>query len=923
MSLYAKEDLDSRLTHLRSRSSRGLAFCVGAGLTAPQVPGVDDALAWMRARFTSESDRRAFDASVHDKQGGLAYQAGASFVLGRRGQSDLNHLVRLLVLNAHRPTLEALAAGTLSDDAITPEDCTAAERDLDSWYLPAKVDALAQLVVANPSYAPGPVITTNFDPLLEIAIRRAGGVAVTQILDADGAIGDVEVGEGTLVVHMHGFWRSGDTLHVNPQLTRKRNLVQSSLEDLLRERTVLVTAYGGWDDAFTGALVEAVRRHRHGDLDVLWTFLEDDATDIRSRYVTLLDECDSVPGRVTFYRGVDCEILFGSLSRATPDPGEASPAAESWTSPLEAWTAVTPELLETPAGGLSSDELVRFFDGQIPTWKHASASTIPTLASTAAVISAIESVCEHPRLAVHFVSGPAGEGKSTLARQVAAHFARSGPSWRVLWREPGAWGDPDPTSLEAGAWHWLLVVDDADTAARTCFEMSRRIHELGRCDVQIVLVARDADWRAARGQALPWTQYATWETHRVRGLSDADALMVVDAWAGAGSYGLGQLATEPDPQARANALLEAARDEGGGPDGSFIGAMLRVRIGEGLRDHVRTLMTRLRDRTINKSRGDLLEAFLYVACLHARNVLTLPPSALGDALDVDPSDLYRDVIWHLGEEAAVVQAGAYVVVRHRAIAETAMSLAPELGEDVGRLYYTIIRAALRMRQRGEYVVDLPAIVYVATRLTDTPAVAVQAARAPVDQEPDRMSFRTTLCKTLRQAGRAADAMVLARESYELRDDMSDGRKKLRIHLYEWGVCAGVSGMPALNALLALISLSDLENTDPIGTQDESPADQSRDFSIRFALNGVEHGLTRLAERTGAESWNDALEAARSVKAAASSGRTAAASVVDQLEALSGLPSRLVKHVEGDLPPDLASPTERLPIRGLYSVLGLT
>ncbi len=907
MTVYSADDLDSRLKNLRGRSGRGLAFCVGAGLTSPQVPGVMAALSWMRARFASESDQRSFDGVVANKHGGSAYQAGADFVLGRRGQDDLNELVRAFVLNAHGPTLDRLAQGEITEADLTAEYCAAAEQDQDAWYIPTKVQALAELLVKDSAFAPGPVITTNFDPLLEIAVRRAGGVAVAQTLDADGRLGAIETGGGVLVVHIHGFWRSGDTLHVGPQLTRSRDLVQASLEDLLRERTVLVTAYGGWDDAFTGALVEAVRRHRQGDLDVLWTFFENQDADIQARYPRLLARCESVPGRVSFYRGIDCEILFDQLLRVSSDGGGAESPSELWGSPLEGWTAVTTELLETQTDKLSPDELVRFFDGQIPTWRHAGSDQIPILMSTASVISAIEEARDKPELTVHLVVGPAGEGKSTLARQLGVHFATD-PLWRVLWREIGAGAEIDPLAIAQRSWRWLLIADDADTAVTPCFDLVRRLHGEGRSDVGVVLVVRETDWRAVDGPSLPWSQYATVNHHNVRGLSADDALAVVDLWASAGSAGLGNLVDEPDRERRAVALLRAAEDEVSA-SGSFIGAMLSVRVGQGLDDHVKTLMTRLRERTIRNSSVDLLKAFLYVACLHARNVLTLPADALSGALEIEPTDLYQEVLWPLGDEAAVVQAGAFVVVRHRAIAEVALSLAPDLGEDIGTLYYRVIRAVLRLRQEGQHVTDLSEILYISTRLTDEPAVAIRAARAPVDQEPDRISFRVTLCSVLRQAGRLEEALGEASRTYDARGEMGDSRSELRGLLYEWGVCAGVSGKPVLNVLLGVMSLSDLPNTEP-------PDDKQRGYVLR----GIESPLRRLAQRDPQQMlWREALEAVTFIRESppGSADSTAATTA---LSFLANLVPVLVRHAETPCPPSLASSQKAPLMRGLWGLV---
>jgi hypothetical protein len=76
------------------------------------------------------------------------------------------------------------------------------------------------------------VLTTNFDPLIEVAIRAAGGSCYSTRLDDDQPLNQT-MGDGVHVVHLHGYWHGSDTLHRQSQLGRDR----LQLRDSLRRRS--------------------------------------------------------------------------------------------------------------------------------------------------------------------------------------------------------------------------------------------------------------------------------------------------------------------------------------------------------------------------------------------------------------------------------------------------------------------------------------------------------------------------------------------------------------------------------------------------------------------------------------------------------------------------------------------------------------
>ncbi|MBB3349810.1 hypothetical protein [Sphingomonas sp. BK069] len=83
--------------------------------------------------------------------------------------------------------------------ATTPKDvCRSFDADLAGWHLAPGVEALARLAAGWPDRFGRTVLTTNFDPLLSVAVARAGGPTFRTMLHRHG-----DIGQSTRVVHLH------------------------------------------------------------------------------------------------------------------------------------------------------------------------------------------------------------------------------------------------------------------------------------------------------------------------------------------------------------------------------------------------------------------------------------------------------------------------------------------------------------------------------------------------------------------------------------------------------------------------------------------------------------------------------------------------------------------------------------------------
>lgn len=331
-SFHNEADLLDRLTDGIDHTGREVVFVVGAPLTAsptasgPGVANVDGVIGLIRSHFASDGKKLA-DLDSRLERAANRYQQAFIFLQGRRGQDVANRIIRQAVWQARRGSADDGAGNADGLARLSESDLERFEEDPRGWHLSPAVESLGALVTHWPKAFGRSVITSNFDPLIQVSVRAAGGRAWRTALHADGTLGFSQA-EGCEVIHIHGYWRGSDTLHTGDQLLQRRPNLQTSLVNLLAGKTVVVLAYGGWDDIFMQAL-EGLVSNPGAFPEVIWTFRQD-APKISDRLASVLQ-----PGidrsRVAFYSGIDCHSFLPKLvdewrRRAPPvSPASASP----------------------------------------------------------------------------------------------------------------------------------------------------------------------------------------------------------------------------------------------------------------------------------------------------------------------------------------------------------------------------------------------------------------------------------------------------------------------------------------------------------------------------------------------------------------------------------------------------------------------
>jgi formylglycine-generating enzyme required for sulfatase activity len=324
LEFHAENALLSRLRDAAGK--RDVVVLAGSGLTmplpgVPGVPGVAGIVDAIRAELAGDDD------AGHDLEHALQnaanpYQVAFGKLGAWRGPDAVNRVIRRAVLAARRPGAPRPPDAVLDEAPdVHRAACEELERDAQGWALSPGVESLGRLAARHPRFGQT-ILTTNFDPLIEIAIARAHGHPVRLDLGSDGSLAHTH-GQGCRVVHLHGHWYGALTLHTPAQLLQPRDGLETSLRHLLgRGCVLLVLAYSGWDDVLTRTLAR-ILADPQATPQVLWTFYRDDPARIRQESEKLLRDLvlGSGPSRVTLFRGIDVHRFLPRLADAlVPDP---------------------------------------------------------------------------------------------------------------------------------------------------------------------------------------------------------------------------------------------------------------------------------------------------------------------------------------------------------------------------------------------------------------------------------------------------------------------------------------------------------------------------------------------------------------------------------------------------------------------------
>ncbi|MBK8255509.1 MAG: hypothetical protein IPK82_22960 [Polyangiaceae bacterium] len=472
--------------------------------------------------------------------------------------------------------------------------------------------------------------------------------------------------------------------------------------------------------------------------------------------------------------------------------------------PPAGWSLVDQAFLQERRDNLTEQFALTFFDGRNPGWREALSDNIPRRQIVSELLSILVTAQDRG-LHLTLLTGAAGEGKSTALLQSVCDFVQQKPEVGVYFRH-GATQRLPIEFLKRLPFNrrWLIVSDDAEIIASAVYQGAQALSALERDNIQFFLTARDTDWQAEGADRWGWKNCLTLQKKELRGLIVEDAEKIVQGWQKAGDKGLGNLRDLPIAEAVARLTRAAAGERPNPRDGAFLGALLQVRWGAGLSDHIRTLLEKFEQQQVGKTH--LLHAFAYVCAMHAEHLPALSREVLAEALFIETADLDRLVLTPLGEEAAIAATGRHVFARHRAIAQEAIQiLYNDYSLDLDVLYAQLVEAAIELflRSGKRIPTNIKDWNYLSKYFFDVghKERGILLAKRALDTDPENRFLLVQLARLHRQNGDPERSVAVFKAAVQT-------TKLDRACYYEWATSAGSAEMFAVDAYLSAFSLSD-------------------------------------------------------------------------------------------------------------------
>ncbi|RDB45488.1 SIR2 family protein [Tsukamurella tyrosinosolvens] len=795
--LFFAPDMRSRLQSAIDEGDQKIGFLFGAGVSIGAVPGTEQ----MIERFLSASTRDSRGVrprAVEDRDPGDRYQSAASSLVARSGQQGLFRAVVDATLEAS--DFSARFAST-DKKGLVPDDLAMLENSLE-WRITEAHRRFAEVYSKIPPEKRGPIITTNFDPLIEIALRQESIDAEPVSLVGDRA--PIEsIGRSPLaasVMHLHGYWRSRATLHTRTTLDRQRDEIRDYLKRELDGIVLFVLGYAGWEDEFMRALDSVFASGALFDSEICWGVFSSDQSSIltNSRLASLI----GCPGFNIYFDCNASKVLdYVPLEEVGVSVLRVDVESPPGYSVVGGWRGG-----EIPAGDRE------FADGGQPAWPDAIPGVWPQLSSTVELIEAGRQMFSRRSGYAGCVGmGPVGEGKSLALMQAAVVMAAEFPDTIFLWRHVGA----PPLTPE-----WLNGAMEAYGSICLCLDDSDLISgEIAACasvwnrtdsQVKFLLSCHDrAWWNGPLGKRYH-QRFADVLFH---GIDASDAHNVAVAWFENGALPPAFESDEGRDQVveRVRARLElSAMGVEGSSNSTLMGAILATRFSRGLDERVYNFMKRLEGEKFRTSTGiNLADLFAAVCLVQSVN----DPSGLrglGMTRDLlnemsgDASGFGSDrIVRILGKEALVSFAGERVYSRHSAIAERVVAY----HRDQGRLLIVcreLGRAAGRLRV-GNSTANRPSWFAVAEVSKGIHIVreAVAICVGVRDSAPNLLAPNIDYMKALRMQGddRAMEIGVAVCQNMSRFEDVEEN---IRVFLNEMARCALRSHVPSSALGLAAI-----------------------------------------------------------------------------------------------------------------------
>lgn len=763
---------------IQEEQDRRVIFLTGSGISLPGVPSTSEMVEYFLDELGDSA--KFFRTTLSTMSAQDQYQACSLELKQRRGERRLAAAIRKGVLRAAQPHVDPATFGA---DAGRPEN----------WNLPEAQNLLGLLCSRIPAQQLAGVVTTNFDPLTEVAFTKHN-VHTTTVATPGNTAFNIESLYGTLpVIHLHGYWESTATLSTAVHLNSERPQIEKMITRLLDNAVLVVIGYGGWEDSFTRALLSMLEQGYMSSLqtEILW--LQYDGPEAVIAH-PILSKINGSAG-VNVYSHIDAvSFLSGVNDRLELLRRKSKSSFMGWSTPPDGQLATA-----------TAAELKNYFNGANPTWE--TASSVPMLSNAQNAQTLIEEACLSGESRIVMVASPAGEGRTTALRQLAIWKSTQDTDAVVYYRNAGA---PRVTSELIGAWRrgsalTVVFVDDADLILE---EIGQSIiidePDLGRV-IWVLALHTSYVYSSAARQLMSLSSVVKAEIIEFVPFDSNDARLLAGTWI---EHDLLPQDFAGKSELEVADVIQTFGDESGG--NSLFGSVLNLWSGDGLTDRVDDLLKKLSKLSISGvSYEYLLRAVAVVQFAWTRDNAHeggMSLNALGRIANVTNSDVARIVVEPLGREVGISQIGNMVYLRHPAIAKAVVALLDGRHE-LGQLVRDIARQGSIMRFSNNYESsDYRAMYRLSGRLDGQNAIS--AALGAVEGDASKLEPRVTLISTYRQNHMKDKAHDYAKVLEQHLDEYSDQSAAQRGFYVEWSVVESRLGHLERAMELALIALSD-------------------------------------------------------------------------------------------------------------------
>ncbi|MFC9844880.1 SIR2 family protein [Streptomyces sp. NPDC060223] len=785
-------DLRIRLQVLAEEADRRLVTVFGSGISSEILPNVTELTGIFREQVPPQG-RDKYDSAISAiSDPGHKYQGAAAILTRQAGEKAVMRAIRTAVLRA----CNDVPPGEVANVARNEAQCREYVRS-GSWSIPTGYKHFAEFFAGLDGGVRGPVITTNFDPLIEIALHQAGISAepLPVPIDSSPTLDQMREFISQPVLHIHGYWTGSATSNVPARIIADRPKLDRVLQALLTDSVVLVVGYSGWLDGFMKSLRSRVLNEADAlQAEVLWAAYEKEPAKAIGQGV--LRELVGAPG-FTLYLDVNGHTLFSDLLEK--QEGEAQETAMA--------TPNGYSRVPVQASGTEYNP-APFADGHQPGWVDAVPGRWPTLSSTIELERELCHRLDSGSGGGVVAIGPLGEGKSLAARQVAMKVAAARTDWNFLWREPGA-----PPITEAGLRHvqdvcgprTVICIDEADLVGD---DLAATQGLWGAKDSGLVFLLTSHDrlwWQGAGLQLRPRISDVLFH-----GITREDSEEIATAW-----ERMGLLPPTEDRQHQretaSERLLSSAGDMAA-ESNTLFGAVLDVRYGSQLGDRVEDLLRKLRETKLTDeiSIGDVFSGICVMQNALDKNGNTgrgASRSVIARMGGLDPVFADGKILKTLGREAAVTFAGDRVYSRHSAIAATVVDILRKDG-NAEKIYKLVGRAGGEIRVAdGRSEEDGHKDAYL---LCQSPSLSLQesvwAAVGAIEGSDGLLEAKVTLMSVLRREDDNR-SLVLAQGLAPTVSDYVDFGGAIRAFLNDFSISMR-QAHPQTAAGLAALALDD-------------------------------------------------------------------------------------------------------------------